>query len=83
MWCVWTVVLLIPRASTAQNGALHIAIVSGGDATHPAGAHVVKPITIAVTDATGQPVEGARTSFQLRRRGRAAFWPADCGLTSP
>lgn len=69
MWCVWTIVLLIPRASTAQNGALHITIISGEDAAHPAGAHVVKPITIEVTDAAGQPVEGARTSFQLPEEG--------------
>lgn len=69
MSCVWTIVLLIPLASTAQNGSLHIAIVSGEDAAHPAGAHVVKPITIEVTDATGQPVEGARTSFQLPEEG--------------
>lgn len=67
--CVWTIVFLIPNASTAQNGALHIAIISGQDAAHPAGAHVVKPITIEVTDAAGQPVEGARTSFQLPEEG--------------
>jgi hypothetical protein len=69
MWCVWTIVLLFPPASTAQNDALHIAVVSGEDTAHPAGAHVVKPITIEVTDAAGQPVEGARTSFQLPEEG--------------
>ena len=69
MSCVWTVVLLIPSASTAQNGALHITIVSGEDTTHAAGARVAKPITIEVTDAAGQPVEGARTSFQLPEEG--------------
>ena len=69
MSSVWTIVLLIPRAATAQTSALHIAILSGEDATHPAGARVVKPITIAVTDAAGQPVEGARTSFQLPEEG--------------
>lgn len=67
--CVWTVVLLIPCASTAQNNALHITVVSGQDTTHVAGAHVAKPITIEVTDAAGQPVEGARTSFQLPEEG--------------
>ncbi len=69
MSCVWTVALFIPSASTAQNNALHITIVSGEDATHAAGAHVAKPITIEVTDAAGQPVEGARTSFQLPEEG--------------
>ena len=70
MLCAWTIViLLIPCVSTAQNSALHITIVSGEDATHPAGAHVAKPITIEVTDAAGQPVEGARTSFQLPEEG--------------
>jgi hypothetical protein len=73
MSCVWTVVLLIPRASTAQNSALHITIVSGEDTTHAAGAHVAKPITIEVTDAAGQPVEGARTSFQLPEEGPGGF----------
>jgi len=67
--CVWTVVLLIPSALTAQNGALHITIVSGENTTHAAGARVAKPITIEVTDAAGQPVEGARTSFQLPEEG--------------
>jgi len=67
--CVWTVVLLIPRVSTAQTSALHITVISGEDAAHPAGAHVTKPITIEVTDAAGQPVEGARTSFQMPEDG--------------
>ncbi len=67
--CVWTVVLLIPRVSTAQTSALHITVISGEDAAHSAGAHVTKPITIEVTDAAGQPVEGARTSFQMPEDG--------------
>jgi hypothetical protein len=67
--CVWTIVLLLPHASTAQNSALHITVISGEDTAHPAGAHVAKPITIEVTDAAGQPVEGARTSFQLPEEG--------------
>src|SRR5579863_3088175 len=69
MSCVWTTVLLVPWLLTAQTSALHITVVSGEDATHPAGAHVPKPITIEVTDAAGQPVEGARTSFQLSEEG--------------
>jgi len=69
MLCVWTFALLIPGASTAQNGALHITVVAGEDTTHDAGARVAKPITIEVTDAAGQPVEGARTSFQLPEEG--------------
>ena len=69
MSCVWTVALLIPNALTAQNSALHITIVSGENTTHAAGAHVAKPITIEVTDAAGQPVEGARASFQLPEEG--------------
>ena len=67
--CVWTAALLMPRASTAQNGALHIAVVSGEDAVYSGGTHVAKPITIEVTDAAGQPVEGARASFQLPEEG--------------
>ncbi|MBZ5591994.1 MAG: hypothetical protein LAP39_07145 [Acidobacteriia bacterium] len=69
MTCVWTVFLLMPFASTAQNGALHITVVSGEDAVHSPGAHITKPITIEVTDAAGRPVEGARASFQLPEEG--------------
>jgi hypothetical protein len=69
MSCVWTAILLIPCALTAQNAALHITVISGENTTHAAGAHVAKPITIEVTDLAGQPVEGARTSFQLPEEG--------------
>jgi len=67
--CVWTVCLLMPLALTAQSGALRITVVSGADAVYSGGAHVAKPITIEVTDAAGQPVEGARASFQLPEEG--------------
>ena len=69
MSCVWTLVLLIPSVSMAQTSALRITVVSGDDAAYSAGAHVAKPITIEVTDAAGQPVKGARTSFQLPEEG--------------
>ena len=68
MACVWTA-LLIPLASTAQNSGLHIAVISGGDAVYSPGARVTKPITIEVTNGEGQPVEGARASFQLPEEG--------------
>jgi hypothetical protein len=59
----------MPLALTAQSSALHINVVSGADAVYSGGAHVAKPITIEVTDAAGQPVEGARASFQLPEEG--------------
>lgn len=67
--CVWAMSLLMPLAATAQNGALHITVVSGADEVYAGGAHVAKPITIEVTDAAGQPVESARASFQLPEEG--------------
>jgi hypothetical protein len=67
--CVWATVILVPATLPAQNGALHITVVSGQDAAYAAGAHATKPITIEVTDAAGQPVEGARASFQIPEEG--------------
>lgn len=57
------------RGPASQDTILHIAVVSGEDATHAPGEHVAKPVTVQVTDGTGRPVEGARVSFQVPREG--------------
>jgi len=84
MTCVWTAAVVSLAKPVAQNLAaqdvaaqdpasqstvLHIAVVSGEDATHAPGEHVAKPVTVQVTDGTGRPVEGARVSFQVPREG--------------
>jgi hypothetical protein len=75
---VASMAVLAAQSPTAQDGAtrpasqdavLHIAVVSGEGATHAPGEHVAKPVTVQVTDGTGQPVEGARVSFQVPREG--------------
>jgi hypothetical protein len=74
--CAWTTALLIVSALHAQNTVLHITVVSGDGAIYTAGAHVTRPITIEVTDAAGQPVEGARASFQLPGEGPGGMFPS-------
>ena len=61
--------VLIPFVLTAQDTVLHISVVSGEGAVYSAGAHAAKPLTIEVTDSTGQPVAGARVSFQAPGEG--------------
>jgi hypothetical protein len=65
--CLWAAALLMRLA--AQDTVLHITVVSGEGAVHAAGTHVVKPVTVEVTDGTGHPVEGARVSFQVPAEG--------------
>jgi len=85
--CVWMVALSVPCASTAQTAALHIKIISGENTIYSAGAHVAKPLTIEVTDGTGRPVEGAKTSFQLPEEGPGGVFPnglrTDLATTDP
>jgi hypothetical protein len=77
--------LFIPFVLAAQDAVLHISVVSGEGAVYAAGAHAVKPLTIEVTDATGQPVAGARVSFQAPGDGPGGVFgsglPTDLATT--
>jgi hypothetical protein len=73
--CVWTVALLLAYIAAAQDAVLHIKIVAGDGVAHPPGSHVGKPLTVEVTDATGQPVAGARVSFQVPEEGPGGLFP--------
>lgn len=59
---------IVASLAIAQDSVLHIKVVTGDGAQHPAGAHG-KPLTVEVTDATGHPVSGARVSFQVPEEG--------------
>jgi len=48
---------------------LHIQVVEGEGAVHTPGSHSLRPLTVAVTSETGQPVEGASVSFHLPEEG--------------
>jgi hypothetical protein len=52
-------------AAMAQIAVLHLKVLEGEGAVHPAGAHVSHPIIVEVTDDAGRPVAGAAVSFQL------------------
>ena len=62
---LWAFALLLPCILAAQDPVLHVTVLSGDGAIYAPGAHAAKPLTIAVTDGAGRPVEGARISFQL------------------
>jgi hypothetical protein len=74
---------VLQRAQTT----LHIAVVSGEGAVHAAAGHAVRPVTIAVTDRTGRPVEGARVSFQVPQEGPGGVFASglgtDLAITGP
>lgn len=53
----------------AQIAVLQIKVLEGEGAVHPAGARIVRPLTVEVTDETGKPVAGAAVSFQLPPEG--------------
>jgi hypothetical protein len=67
--CVWAMALVVLSVVPARNTALRITIVAGEGEKYSEGAHANKPLVIQVTDGSGQPVEGARVSFQLPEDG--------------
>ncbi len=85
--CVWALALMSHGVLAAQDTVLHIAVVSGEDAIHAAAEHVAKPVTVAVTDGTGRPVEGARVSFQVPQGGPGGVFAnglqTDLAITGP
>jgi hypothetical protein len=52
-----------------QVAILHIQVVEGEGAVHMPGTRSLRPLTVAVTDETGKPVEGATVSFHLPEAG--------------
>ena len=67
-------VFAFPYVAIAQIASLQITVLEGEGATHPPGAHVSRPITVQVTDDTGQPVAGAAVSFQLPPEGPSGLF---------
>jgi hypothetical protein len=67
-------VLAFPCAAMAQIAVLQIKVLDGESAVHPAGAHIVHPITVEVTDDSGHPVAGAAVSFQLPPEGPSGLF---------
>src|SRR5580658_7332520 len=67
-------VLALPCVAMAQIAVLHIKVLDGEGAVHPAGAHITLPLTVEVTDETGRPVAGAAVSFQLPPEGPSGLF---------
>jgi hypothetical protein len=59
------IALLLPLLLPAQVAILQIQVVEGEGAVHAPGSRSVRPLTVAVTDETGKPVEHAAVSFHL------------------
>lgn len=53
----------------AQVAILQMQVIEGEGAVHAPGSRAVRPLTVAVTDETGKPVEGAAVSFHLPDEG--------------
>ena len=67
-------VFAFPCVAVAQIASLQIKVLEGEGAAHPAGAHISRPLTVQVTDDTGQPVAGAAVSFQLPPDGPSGLF---------
>jgi hypothetical protein len=67
-------VFVFPCVAIAQVASLQIKVLEGEGAAHPAGAHISRPLTVQVTDDTGQPVAGAAVSFQLPPEGASGVF---------
>ena len=61
--------ITLAAAASAQIAILQIKIVEGEGAVHVPGARSPRPLTVEVTDETGQPVRGAAVSFHLPEDG--------------
>lgn len=58
-----------PCAAAAQHAVLQIAVIEGEGAIHAPGARNSRPLTVAVADDAGRPLEGATVSFMLPDEG--------------
>ena len=58
---------LLPLAAAAQ--VLEIRVAEGEGAVHRPGGRAARPLSVVVSDETGQPVAGAAVTFQLPSEG--------------
>jgi len=74
-WAAAALVVALVCKATAQVAILQIQITEGEGGVHAPGAHVPRPLTVAVTDETGRPVPGAAVSFHLPEDGPGGTFP--------
>ena len=61
--------LAVTLAAGAQPPVLQIRVVEGEGAVYPVGSRATRGVAVRVTDAAGQPVDGATVSFSLPSDG--------------
>jgi len=67
-------------AGADEVAILQIRVIEGEGAVHAAGSRSPLPLTVQVTDETGQPVEGVAVSLQMPSRGASGVFAS--GLRS-
>lgn len=60
--------------ATAQVAPLRIRVVEGEAGRHVSGTRSARPLTVVVTDETGNPVRGAAVSFHLPEEGPSGLF---------
>jgi hypothetical protein len=58
----------------AQVAVIQIQVMEGEGAVHPPGSKSSRPLTVAITDETGQPVAGAAVAFHLPQDGPSGMF---------
>jgi hypothetical protein len=68
-WGLAAALVVALSGANAQIAILQIQVVEGEGAVHVPGSHAARFLTVAITDETGKPVEGAAVSFHFPEDG--------------
>ena len=68
-WAAAALVVALSTTATAQVAILQIQVIEGEGEVHAPGSRSARPLTVGITDESGQPVAGAAVSFHLPEEG--------------